>query len=344
MNRKTPLIAISSLAIAALVAGCSLPVLQVDAQSGLQSGAMSGLSGQSGSQSGASNDLALTDAQVERIVAEIQDVLSKSDKDQSADPLSQRVVNPALDLRKGQLVRAKKLGDPQAPLVLGHAVHSVTAGSSFPRVLVVASEPVEDNPAEVFFLTQKDAKSEYMLQNWVRLTGGTPVKGVAIKTGSKTITGNDTGQKMTPNEVISAYVNHLNSPDNTEYQVFDDKIVIPRMNQELAAVQEAAAVAGTVTNEASTVDTPSIGVSLDTGEALVASSFKYVQRYSRTVEGSTLTLSGTPAAYLDDPNVNTTVDVEYQVNIFFLVPAKGSKDPISVVGAERVIQSVNKAA
>ncbi len=346
MRRKVSLAAAGTLTLALGLAACSsIPVLEVDSgQSGLEPGMSAG--SQSEAQSGPQSQdeaLALTDAQVERIVADVQEVLDESDTSGSEAPLAKRVVDPALSLRTGQLTRASYTGTELAPLIIGNAVHSATAGTSFPRVLVVASEPTVDDPAEVFFLTQKDAKSDYMLESWVRLLGGTPVKGLGVKDGSTVITADATGLKLTPAEVVNTYVNYLNSPDNAEYQYFTDNVFEPRYREELNALSEASAVAGTVTNEAWTWDVPTIGVMLNTGQALISTSFKYTQTYTKTVEGATLSLTGTPAAYLDDPNVESSVAVEYQVNVFFLVPPEGSDEQIAVVGAERVIQSVTKA-
>ncbi|MFZ1381457.1 MAG: hypothetical protein WAS54_01550 [Scrofimicrobium sp.] len=341
MNYRKPLIAAASVAALLGLSACSPPVLEVDeSQSQVQSGA-----DQSGSQSGAQSgeaSVVLTDEQVERIVADVQAVVDLSDKDKSAEPLAQRLVNPALDMRTGQLVRAEKTSTELAPLIIGNAVHSATAGNSFPRVLVVASEAAGDDPAEVFFLTQQDAKSDYMLENWARLIGGTPVKGLSVRDGSTVVRDNTPGLKISPADVVGTYINFLNNPDNEEYQVFEDNSFEPRYREERAALNDAVKVAGTVSTEAKEGDTPVIGVLLDTGSALVSSSFRYTETYTKTVEGSTFELSGTPAAFMDDPKVDTTVTVDYQVNIFFLVPPKDSDDPIAVVGAERVIQGVNK--
>lgn len=338
MSRKVSLFAAASVVALVGLTACAPPVLEVEeGQSVSQSDA-----GQSGAQSDGGEDVVLTDEQAMRIVAEVQEVVDLSDKEKSAEPLAERLVNPALDLRVGQLTRAEKTQTELAPLIIGDAVHSATAGNSFPRVLVVASEASGDSPAEVFFLTQQDAKSDYMLENWVRLIGGTPVKGLSVEDGSKVIEADDPGLKMTGAEVLNTYVNFLNSADNEEYQVFEDNVFEPRFREERTALSDAVKVAGTVSSEAKLWDAPVIGVLLNTGNALISSSFEYTETYTKTVEGATFELSGTPAAYMDDPKVDSTVTVDYQVNIFFLVPPEGSDDPISVVGAERVIQSVSK--
>ena len=340
MKRSLKILTVPLLASAFVLAGCELPVLEVDGDSS-QSGAQSGT--QSGAQSGeGSDELSLTDDQVDRIVAEVQAVVDQSDSSGSAKGLDERLVDPALSMRTGQLVRAKKTDTDLAPLVIGHAVHSVTVGTSFPRVLVVASDAATDAPAEVFFLTQADAKSDYMLENWVRLVGGTPVRGLAVQSGSRVLPDTSSDLEVSPKDVLSTYVNYLNSPDNEEYAIFDDNVFAPRYAEELKALSDAVEVAGSVTAEAFEDKSPITTVLLETGQGLTAASFEYTHVYKKTVEGSTLELAGTPAAYIDDPAVETSATVKYQVNIFFLVPQAGSDDPVSVVGAERIIKSVEK--
>lgn len=340
MKRKATALAAASATVAFGLSACTLPVLEVqDTQSSGQSGQQSA---QSGPQSGEAGDIVLTDEQVDRIVAGVQAVIDQSDADKSVEPLEQRLVNPALSMRKGQLVRADKTDTDLAPLIIGDDVHSATAGTAFPRVLVVASQATEDEPSEVFFLTQQDAKADYMLENWARLLGGTPVKGVAVRDGSTVLAPDYDGLKVSPEQVVATYVNHLNSPDNDEYKIFDDNVFGVRYAEELKALTDAVQVAGTVTAEAKLGDAPVTAVLLDTGSALVASSFTYTHTYSKTVEGATLELGGTPAAYVDDPAVESPVTVSYQVNVFFVVPPKGDDAEVAVVGAERVIQSVTK--
>lgn len=344
MKKSVTLIA--AFAVVALgLSSCAHPALEVpdpipNGQPGSQSESQSGA--QSGTVPSDDDQVVLTAEQVDRIVAGLQEVLAASDESQSAEGLPERLVDPALAMREGQLIRAAKTGTELAPLIINNSVYSATAGTNFPRVLVVASEAEGSTPAEVFFLTQKDAKSDYMLENWTRLTGGTPVKGLAVRDGSTVLGPNASGLRLSPADTLTAYVNYLNSPDNAEYQVFTDNVFEPRFRQEIAALTEAIQVAGTVTAEVAVADYPVVGVALETGNALVSTAFTYTDTYAKTVEGATLELAGTPADYLDDPTVVNTVTVTYLVTMFFLIPPEGSQENIAVVGADRVIKSVER--
>lgn len=330
----------SIVAAAALLAACSQPVLVApDPQSGTagQSGA------QSDAQSGAEEEaVTLTADQVDRIVADIQADLDAATATKDTSILADRLTDPALAMRTNQFVRAEKTDTDIPPLSIDPQIFSATAGTSWPRVLLVASNASGENPAEVYLITQQSAKDPYRLENWTRLLGGTSVKGVEIRNGSKVLAPDAQGLTIEPQNVVSTYVNFLNSPDNSEYQIFDDNVFAPRYHEELTTLNEAVQVAGEVKATAHTGDYPVVGVSLSTGDALVASSFTYESVYSRTVPRSTFEMAGTPAAYLDDPNVIGSVTVNYLVTVFFLVPQEGSQSPVAVVGSERVITSVSR--
>lgn len=332
----------SLLAVAALLAGCSQPIKEVPDQSGAQSSVQSG--SQSGIQSGetALGDVALTEDQVRRIVADVQASLDQAQADNDSAVLEQRLMNPALQMRQSQMIRADKTGEELAPLQITADVYSATAGDSWPRVLVVASNAEGDTPAELFFITQQEAKGDYKLENWTRLVGGTSVKGLSVRDGSVVLSDDASGFVMTPADTVTNYVNFLNNPDSEEYALFDDNVFAPRYREELSALNEAVEVAGNVSATAETGDYPISAVALNTGSAVVSAAFTYKTVYQKTVVGSTLTMAGTPASYLDDPDVKGSVTVEYLVMVFFLVPPADSGEKVSVIGSERSIISVSR--
>lgn len=342
MSRGIRVSAALMIAGALLLAGCSAPILEAEepqssAQSGTQSGQQSGFAG-----SGLGEELTLTDDQVMRIVAQVQETLDQSQQENDPSLLEERLEDPALTIRKGQFVRAEKTGTDLAPLVINPDVHSATRGDSWPRILMVASNAETDTPSELFFLTQEEPRGDYKLQNWTRLVGGTSVKGISVRDGTRVLSGDEQGFKMTPSEVISTYVNFLNSPDNDEYAKFQDNVFEPRYREELTSLNEAVSVAGNVASTASTGDFPVSAVELNTGNAVLATAFKYQTVYKRTVPGSSFEMAGTLASYLDNPSVIGTVTVDYTVTIFFLLPPSDSEEEVSVLGSERVITAVSR--
>ena len=145
MKRSTKVLLSLGVSSTLVLSACSQPVLEVpDPQSEAQSGS------QSGAQSGSSEEdlaLTLTEDQVSRIVADIQADLDTSVAENDPSVLEQRVVDPALTLRKGQFIRAEKTDTAVTPLTITQEVFSATVGDSWPRVLLVASNASGDQPA-----------------------------------------------------------------------------------------------------------------------------------------------------------------------------------------------------
>ena len=341
-----PTLIAAALATSAL-AGCGHDVREVaplsgsDQQSDVETSAQS--EAQSGDQPVAESvEPTLDEARIQRIVDEVQAVLDDAEVENSSKPLKQRLIGGALAMRKGQFNRAKKTGTDVPPLQIEINVASATASDEWPRVLLIGSSARAEDPAEVFILTQEDAKADYMLENWVRALGGNSVRGVAVESGSIVLADDAEGFLLSPEETLNTYVKHLNKPKKKAYKVFDDKTIGPQQREELEKLNDAVEEAGEVRANASMADYPITAVQLATGEALVAGSITYKTVYHRTIAGSTLTLGGTPAAYLDDPEVEGTATVKYLVNVFFTVPPEGSEEEIKIVGGERVILSVKK--
>lgn len=339
MKKRVSRVGAAALAFASAVAlaACSPAVREVGGQSDPVSG-----DSQSGAQSGESREPKLDESRIRRIVRDVQEVLDRAQTEKDREILTERLTGGALSLRQAQFVQAEKTGTELDPLEIEINVASATAADSWPRVLLVGSSAAPDDPAEVFLFTQETAQSDYMLENWVRAVGGNSVRGVAVEAGTEALPPDATGFRLTPAEALQTYVNFLNDPGNAEHQVFDDKTFAPRYASDLTALNDAVAKAGSVSANAAVAEYPLTAVSLVTGEALVSASFTYTHTYKRTVARSTMSVGGTPAAYLTDANVVGTVTVTYLVNTFFTLPPKDSTDPIRIVGSERVLVGATK--
>lgn len=284
----------------------------------------------------------LDEAQIRKIVAGVQDVLDSAQE--SGDPavLSERLTGSALAMRTAEMVRAQKTGKELAPLEIEINVASATVAQSFPRTLLVGSSASADDPAEVFLFTQADAKSDYMLENWVRVVGGNSIHGVAIDEGSQTLTADDEGGIMSPDEAVQMYASFLKDPDNADLQVFVDDTFSPKQREEITQLRTAVEQVGTIGFDAWPSDYPVTGVTLASGQGLFAASLKTSTTYQRTVADSKMAVGGTAASYLDNADVIGTVTVNYLVNFFFLLPPQDSQESIRIVGVERAIESVSR--
>lgn len=336
--RRKKATATLTLIVASLLtlSACSPDVREVDDADGPASGAQSeeSMSGEV--------EPTLDEERIRRIVSDVQQVLNEAQETNNPEVLKQRLASAALAMRTGQFVRAAKTGTDLEPLEIEVNVASATVSRSWPRVLLVGSASAADDPAEVFIFTQSGPQEKYFLENWVRAVGGNSVRGVAVEEGTKALAPDAAGFRYTPAQVRTLFVNSLNDPGNAEYQVFDDNTFTPRYEEDRKALSEAVAAAGSVTTKATDSDYPVTTVTLATGEALVATSFEYTQVYQRTVPDSTMSVGGTAAAFLENPEVTAAVTVKYLVNIVFTVPPEDSADPVRVIGSERVITDVSR--
>lgn len=327
-------------ALVATLAGCGPEVRQVPGEEG-QSGAMSGQSADS-PQSGSPTGPVLDEARIRRVVDGVQKVIDEADSTGDASILADRLVDGALSMRSAQMARAEKTKTEFPPLQIEINVASATMANAWPRVLLVGGSASTDAPADVYLFTQANAQSDYMLANWAPVLGGNSVRGVAVEAGSEALSPAASGFLMEPAKVLETYVKFLNEPDNEEAEVFDDKTFVAGYRKSLSDLSASVQAAGNVSAKAQVGDFPVLAVTLTTGEALVAGTFTYTHTYTRTVAGSTMSVGGTVASYLDDPSVKGTVTATYVVNMFFTLPPAGSSDPVRVVGAERAITKVAK--
>lgn len=284
----------------------------------------------------------LDEAQIRKIVAGVQDVLDEATAQNDPEILKERLSGAALQMRTAEFVRAQKTGTEVPALEIEVNVASATVAQEFPRTLLVGSSAAPDDPALVFLFSQQDAKSDYMLENWVRVVGGESIRGVEIEAGSQTLGPDSPGFTMTPAEAAEAYAVFLQEYSGSSSETFVDEVFAPAQWEELNKLKEAVTEVGSIGAWASIGANPPTGVTLADGYGLVAANLGTMILYDRTVADSKMSVGGTAARYLDNPEVIGTVTARYVVNAFLLLPPEGSDEPVRVVGAERTIVSVER--
>lgn len=290
----------------------------------------------SGAQSGVPN---LDTDRIDSVLDAIQTTLAEGDKALDASKLEARVADPALRMRAAQYALAKARNDEAPPLALTAQSLTVTNAEAWPRAILDIGTSSAGMLPDVFLLVQRDARSDYMLTNWTRLLGGTSLTTMSVKEGSPYLAGDAPGFVMTPSEAVSGYVDMLNDGDAGNDQFTSDEFA-DTYASELKSLSDSIKAAGKVTAKAAPTDLPPEGVVLQDGSALVAGSFTYTHTYARTVARSTLKLGGDAARITEGGDkVVGTVTIQYLVTVLVQIPKAGSGDKVSVVGAERAIES-----
>lgn len=280
----------------------------------------------------------------ERVTAaleQVQAVLDEGEADE--DLLATRLEDPALRLRQAQYALAEATSSQAPALNVTAESLALTNTTTWPRTVLNFTTTGDSSLPMAFVLVQDDARSPYKLQSWVRILGGTTLTLPAVMTGSATLVGDSTGFVKTPEEALAAYVEMLNSGKAGNDDFTSDDFSVTYL-QDAKTLNDASASAGSVTAKAKVADFPVTGVVLEDGSALVSASFTYTLTYDRTVARSTMRLGGSTAALSkgDDDTVVGKATVTYVASVLLLVPSAETGGQITVVGAERAIESVVK--
>lgn len=276
------------------------------------------------------------------MLKDAQKVINDADQGQSMELLENRMTDPALRMRKAQYALSAKTGKALPALDLTEQVLSVTNSTEWPRVLVDISVAPEGGLPHAYFFVQQDARSDYKLENWTRILGGTEFTTLSVKEGAPYLAPDASGFTMTPRRAVEAYVEMLNSGTAGSDLFAADEYTTKYMSN-LKGLSDAAAAAGQVTATAQTVEgAPVTAVRLSDGSALVASTITYSQNYKRTVARSKMNLGGDAAVVAGNAEILGAVKVDYLLTVLIRVPVEGQDAKAQLIGVESALESVTK--
>lgn len=276
------------------------------------------------------------------MLKDAQNVLNQADKETNAELLTARVSDPALRVRKAQYELAKKSGTTPPALDLTEQVLTVTNSTEWPRVVLDVSKAEGGNLPAAYFFVQENARSDYKLQQWTRLLGGTEFSTLSVEEGTPYLAPDTSGYKVTPAQAVTSYVDMLNSGTAGSDLFAADEYTQSYFSTN-KQLHDSVSAAGEVTAHAATLEnTPVTSVSLRDGSALVASTVSFTHTYKRTIARSTMKLGGSPALLAGDPNIAGTATATYLLNILIYLPAEGSDGKAQLIGVERALETVTK--
>ena len=281
---------------------------------------------------------------IQAALTEIQATVDQADQTMDSTLLTSRVANPALQMRTDQYTVAKATSAAVPALALAAQKVTVTNSEQWPRAVVNVTESPDGKLPVVAFYVQETPRSQYKLQNWARVLGGSTLAFSALEKGSAFLEENATGYVKTPKEALEAYVGMLNSGTAGNDLFTADEFARIYL-QDVKTLNDAVHAAGNVTAHAEINSAyPLAGVATEDGSALVAASFTYTLTYQRTVARSTMRLGGTTAAVSEgnDDTVKGKATATYVATVLLNIPAADRGGAISVVGAERTLGSVVK--
>ncbi|MCS4484107.1 hypothetical protein NXS08_01190 [Gleimia sp. 6138-11-ORH1] len=283
--------------------------------------------------------------QVRSVLNELTKVLTKADEAKNADLLVERVKDPALTMRRGYYTLAQKTDAKVPTLFMDQSTVTVTKSEEWPRAIVLGTEIVEGELPSVLLITQADARSPYMLESWARLFPSSKLQTIKVSEGSPIVKVDSAEYVETPLKAMQTWGSRLNNAElDPQRYALDDftKFYL----DEKQSLNEQVVKVGTVTYRNVLVEDRITAVKLADGSALVFGWFNQDQIYTRTAEKGALKVQGVHAALLegddDEVKLNEPVTAYYTVAVAMVLPVVGSKEPIKVIAAERVLREVKR--
>lgn len=324
---------VAALAGGALLAGCAAPIPTADPDPAPPA------------------PLPVLDAtQTEDVLTAVDEALRSGDEARDVEALRPRVEDPALAMRAAQYtLQDRSNGErPPTPLTTSDQVVVIAASDEWPRTLMAITQPAEGATSPLLLtLRQDDPRSPYRLWSWARLFPGVQTPAVpTVELGSPPVPADASGYVTTPAEALAHYadvlLNGSESQHADEFADPDDPFVrlvrgdvdVARTNLSgIADVQfEATPVEGQV-------------VALGTAEesALVVGVLTLRTTYTKTLEGSTVTLGGDVGWWLgENRDIPQSTVVTHTSVVGLSLPAEAEGAQISVLGAERVLADVTR--
>ncbi|UFU02106.1 hypothetical protein LQF12_11355 [Ruania suaedae] len=299
---------------------------------------------------------ALDEPRLDRVLAELGEVIAAADEDRDAELLEPRVEDPALSVRAAEYALADATAEAEnpytpQPLTVASDVDIVAQTDTWPRTVMVVTEiPDEANGPLLLTLRQEAPRSQYLLQSWVRLLPGAEMPGTAIPgEGSAPVPDDAEGYVYTPTGALSAYAEVLSDSEADEAADFADDVFRDLVGERQGAASEAAEFeeAGEFAFSTSVPEQEVSTLATADGGYIVVGALRTRESYTKTVEGSELTVGGT-IGLLDSEggeiaDVGTSIDADYRLMVSLYVPPEGEDAQVRVLGAEEVLTEVSRS-
>ncbi len=331
---------LTALAALSLLAGCAIPLPSPDPQP-----------------EAPATMPVLDEPRIERILTDLDAVITAADEEGDAELLAPRVEDPALRIRAAEYRLAAATADGEnaytpRTLITSPQAEVVSVSADWPRTMMVVTEIADGaNVPLLLTLEQADPRSPYKLHHWVRLLPGTQMPPTAVPaTGSEQVPADASGFLVPPADVVGQYADILTKGEDSDYAgtfaLEDDEFytLFRDEAENLDVVDEA----GTFSHSTSATDAPVIALATEDGGYIVVGEMTTEQKFTKTISGSEITI---PSPHIEalDPEDGSLVYLEdsliasFRTMVAMYVPAEGTEDgQVTVLGAERVLADVSR--
>ncbi|WOF21563.1 glycosyl transferase [Microbacterium betulae] len=295
----------------------------------------------------------LTEAQADRIIAEISETVGAADEALDADLAAQRLTGLALRTREVNYQLRAEIEYP-APAAIPSAPATIVlpqAVEGWPRtaLLIVADEEDSTVAPTVMAMTQDDPWSAYRVSYLASLEAAAETPQLApVWLGAALVAPDSPFLALAPDDVPAAYADLMGNGDASEYaDLFDTSndgflsAVAENRQATIDAFNETGAETGTIEYAQGPGDTAPVALAtLDSG-AIIAVGIEETVTVRPTDEDAVIRFGDSAdLAFLTGETESATgVQTTYTDQLFFFVPAQGSAEKIRLLGYSSAIQA-----
>lgn len=287
----------------------------------------------------------ILESQLDRILAAVTTTVTEADAAADATLLEPRVAGAAAALRSANYSVRSQADDVPAPTPIAAdpvLTSMIPTGNEWPRTVVALTQG-ESNPVpQALVLVQEDPRSNYRLTSSIQMLPGTTFPTAGSPDGLQEVPV-DGGEDLvaSPEDAVAAIADYLTSPDGGNAATFEPNSfadAITSFQSDVVADADNDSAEITFTHEPVAEYTRAI--TTGDGGAMV---FGYLDHtYSSVPEGpgDSIALEGTVYEGLTgEESTEEGIDVRYGEAVMMYVPAAGSDQKITVIGAAQQLLS-----
>jgi hypothetical protein len=292
---------------------------------------------------------AVTDAQAERIVASMAQVLADADRETDIELGAKRLTGAAYDMRKTAYEIRADVEDWKLPVALPAGPVSVLlpqANDGWPRTaLMVVGDADEKNPT-ILFASQQSPWETYKISYMGSIVAGTELPELAPAwMGAVVVPPESSFLEVTPAELAGTYADIVANGDESEYDDLFDiegdafltalhdkrKATLDTFNESATSDDERTA---SMTFDQRGGDGDPVALATFDSGAIVAVPFLDSEKLEPTVDDGIIKIPDAPEIqhFVGEEETKTGLTTYYRSQLFFYVPAKASEEKVRILG------------
>lgn len=289
---------------------------------------------------------ALTDAQAQRIVDSMVQVMADADENADAEMGEKRLSGAALEMRKTAYEIRGDVDDWKVPTPLEQGPVSVLlpqANDGWPRTaLMVVGDAESETTPTILIATQPSPWETYKISYMGSISANTELPELAPAwLGAALVPPDSSFLQVAPEDLAAAYADVIGKGEDSEYaELFDLEndpfrtALEDKRTQTRDTFNETAEGTAEITFDQAAGDTDPVSLATFNSGAIVAVSLSDSETLKPTEEDGVIKVPEAPEIqhFIGEEETETGLTTTYDAQLFFSVPAKASDEPIRVLG------------